>query len=67
MDNVFKLTAKNLYNLRQLSEFSRPFFKTVYYGTKTILETKNIGHTARKDYGNDYGMSFRPLQFFYMY
>ena len=42
MDNVFKLKAENPYNLRQVSEFSRPIVKTVYHETESIsyLEPK---------------------------
>ena len=36
MDNVFRLRTNNLYNLRQVSEFSRPIVKTVYHGSESI-------------------------------
>ena len=36
MNNIFKLRAENLYNLRQVSEFSRPMVKSVYDGTESI-------------------------------
>ena len=50
MSNMFKLKAENSYNLRQVSEFSRPMVKTVYHGTESIfiLRTKNMGYTSRK-------------------
>ena len=35
MNNIFKLKAENSYNLRQVSEFSRPMFKSVYHGTES--------------------------------
>ena len=43
--NVFKLKAENLYNLRQVSEFSRPIVKTVSHETESIsyLEPKIRG------------------------
>ena len=37
MDNVFKLRIENPYSLRQVSEFSRPIVKTLYYGTESLL------------------------------
>ena len=42
MKNIFKLKAKTSYNLRQVSEFSRPMVKSVYHGTESIsyLEPK---------------------------
>ena len=45
MDNVFKLKAENPYNLRQVSEFSRPIVKTLYHETESIsyLEPKIWG------------------------
>ena len=51
MNNIFKLKAENSYNLRQVSEFSRSMFKSVYHGTESIsyiLRTKNVGYTSRK-------------------
>ena len=36
MNNIFKLKLKNPYNLRQVSEFSRPMVKSVYHGTGSI-------------------------------
>ena len=36
MNNIFKLKAENSYNLRQLSEFSRPMVISVYHGTESI-------------------------------
>ena len=36
MNNIFKLRAENSYNLRQVSEFSRPMVKSVYQGTESI-------------------------------
>ena len=36
MSNMFKLKAENSYNLRQISEFSRPMVKSVYHGTESI-------------------------------
>ena len=40
MSNMFKLKAENSYNLRQVSEFSRPMVKRVYHGTESI---SNLG------------------------
>ena len=37
MNNIFKLRAENPYNLRHVSEFSRPMNKGVYRGTESIL------------------------------
>ena len=36
MNNIFKSKADNSYNLRQVSEFSRPMVKSVYHGTESI-------------------------------
>ena len=36
MSNIFKLRAENFYNLRQVSEFSRPMVKSLYHGTESI-------------------------------
>ena len=36
INNIFKLKAENPYNLRQVSEFSRPMVKSVYHGTESI-------------------------------
>ena len=36
MNNIFKLRVENPYNLRHVSEFSRPMVKTVYHGTESI-------------------------------
>ena len=36
MNNIFKLRAENPYNLKQVSEFSRPMIKSVYHGTESI-------------------------------
>ena len=36
MNNIFKLKTENSYNLRQVSEFSRPMIKNVYHGTESI-------------------------------
>ena len=36
MSNMFKLKAENFYNLRQVSEFSRPMVKSGYHGTESI-------------------------------
>ena len=36
MNNIFKLRAENSYNLREVSEFSRPMVKSVYHGTESI-------------------------------
>ena len=36
MNNIFKLRAENPYNLRQVSEFSRPMVKSAYDGTESI-------------------------------
>ena len=35
-NNIFKPKAENPYNLRQVSEFSRPMVKSVYHGTESI-------------------------------
>ena len=34
--NIFKLKAEKSYNLRQVSEFSRPMVKSVYHETESI-------------------------------
>ena len=36
MNNIFKLQAENSYNLRQVSEFSRPMVKSVHHRTESI-------------------------------
>ena len=36
MNNIFKLRAENSYNLREVSEFSRPMVKSLYHGTESI-------------------------------
>ena len=36
INNIFKLKAENPYNLRQVSEISRPMVKSVYHGTESI-------------------------------
>ena len=36
INNIFKIKAKNPYNLRQVSEFSRPVVKSVYHRTERI-------------------------------
>ena len=36
ISNIFKLKTENSYNLRQVSEFSRPTVKSVYHGTESI-------------------------------
>ena len=36
MNNIFKLKVENSYNLRQVSEFSRPMVKSVSYETESI-------------------------------
>ena len=36
MNNIFKLKAESFYNLRQVCEFSRPMFKSVYHGIESI-------------------------------
>jgi len=36
MENVFTLREENHYNLRQNSQFSRPFVRSVFYGTESI-------------------------------
>ena len=36
MNNIFKLMAEDSYNLRHVSEFSRPMVKSVYHGVKSI-------------------------------
>ena len=50
MSNMLKLKVENSYNLRQVSEFSRPMVKSVCHGTESIfiLRTKNMGYTSRK-------------------
>ena len=40
MNNIFKLSAENPYNLSHVSEFSRLIVKTVSHGTES---TKNMG------------------------
>ena len=42
MNNILKLWTENPYNLRHVSEFSRPMVKSVYHGTESIsyLEPK---------------------------
>ena len=36
MNNTFKLREENPYNLRNVSEFSRPMINSVYHGTESI-------------------------------
>ena len=36
MANIFKLRKENPYNLRKVSEFSRPLVKSVYHGTESV-------------------------------
>ena len=36
MNNIFKLKEENPYNLRHVSEFSRPLINSVYHGTESI-------------------------------
>ena len=36
MNNIFKLREENPYNLRHVSEFSRPMINSVYHGTESI-------------------------------
>ena len=36
MNRVFKLNSDSRYNLKQISQFSRPFVKSVYHGTESI-------------------------------
>ena len=36
INNIFKLRAENSYNLRQVSEFSRPMVKSVCHRTESI-------------------------------
>ena len=36
MNSIFKLKAENSYNVRQVSEFSRPMVKSVYHGIESI-------------------------------
>ena len=36
MNRVFKLNSDSRYNLRQISQFSRPLVKSVYHGTESI-------------------------------
>ena len=36
MNRVFKLNSDSRYNLRQISQFSKPLVKSVYYGTESI-------------------------------
>ena len=35
MNKIFKLKGGNTYNLRQVSEFSRPMVKSVYHGAES--------------------------------
>ena len=48
INNIFKLKAENSYNLRQVSEFSRPMVKSAYHGKYFLLRTKIMGYTSRK-------------------
>ena len=36
MNNILKLRAENPYNLRHVSEFSRPIVKSVYHRAESI-------------------------------
>ena len=36
MNNIFKLKMENFYNLRHVSEFSRPMVKSIYHRTESI-------------------------------
>ena len=36
VNNIFKLRAENSYNLKQVSEFSKPMVKSAYHGTESI-------------------------------
>ena len=36
MNNIFKSKVENLYNLKHVSEFSRPMVKSVYHETESI-------------------------------
>ena len=36
MNNIFMLRAENSYNLKQVSEFSKPMVKSVYHVTENI-------------------------------
>ena len=36
MNSIFKLKVGNPYNLRQVSEFTRPMVKSMYHGTESI-------------------------------
>ena len=43
INNIFKIKAKNPYNLRQVSEFSRPVVKSISQNWKnSILRTKKV-------------------------
>ena len=46
MKNMFKLRAENPDNLRHVSKFSRPMFKSVFHRTES--RSKIVGDTARK-------------------
>ena len=37
MKDIFKQKENSRYNLRQISEFSRPLMKSVYHGSETLL------------------------------
>ena len=41
MNRVFKLNSDSRYNLRQISQFSRSFVKSVYHGTYFLPWSKN--------------------------
>ena len=36
IDNVFKLKAENLYNLRQVPKISRTIVKTIYHEAESV-------------------------------
>ena len=40
MNNIFKLRAENPYNLKNVSEFSRPMVEGLYHGTEKNLKNK---------------------------
>ena len=51
MNDIFKQKDNNWYNLRQISEFSRPLVKSVYHGNESVLFLgPKIGDMVPDDY-----------------
>ena len=46
INNMFKLKAENSYNLRQVSEFSRPMVKSVYQ--RQVKNIDNLEHFKKE-------------------